>query len=604
MRALGLRTGGFGNIGRAGKRDNAPEHVDEGARQRQIGPAGVAGDVEQHDQALATAGGGHQRRTVGERRPGIVAERGVRFGQNLTGDGHVVRHRHAVECAFSRKGGKRLRLVPAQAAAENAAAAPQPDRNEIVIGRGEPRTGKAHQHAAILDPMRQPIMGIAGDGADIGENQHRQVLVEEMGHGICRRFPLGKPHVGEWAERALDVIARRQQRLRQVGGHPGYDADGPSPPALVEQLHGAGGAFAGNLDAGNIVADLDRQVELRLGLAIVGLEGEGRFAERQSLEVERARRAGRRGAGIGAQYLYAQRAGRIIGSGERMRPRDAALDKGDRMIAERLRERFDEVGAAADVRPVRQPHQIDVVDIGEELRNRGQRLGTIDRIGLRPHLVQADPRRFGGLERDVTGALRQRNERHGAAIVRGPGDDVVRGAQARVPAGGGSPAVVDQDADRRARIHRRRQRRMPQRTGGGDDDKSGQRQPHQGEPPRRAGGSFLAGGDLDQKPRRREVETARPRRNEPQQPPKHRQRQQANEDQRLGKADRQPADHGVALDNAIVCDGNPLSAPPMRVCSASKSSLAGRSVRWIAKLQPSRSVSLRISARWRATRAV
>ena len=42
---------------------------------------------------------------------------------------------------------------------------------------------------------------------------------------------------------------------------------------------------------------------------------------------------------------------------------------------------------------------------------------------------------------------------------------------------------------------------------------------------------------------------------------------------------------------------------PMRACSASSSSFAGRSVRWMVKLQPSRSVSARISARWRASRA-
>ena len=40
---------------------------------------------------------------------------------------------------------------------------------------------------------------------------------------------------------------------------------------------------------------------------------------------------------------------------------------------------------------------------------------------------------------------------------------------------------------------------------------------------------------------------------------------------------------------------------PMRECSTSSSSLAGRSVRWTAKVQPSRSVSLRMASRWRAT---
>ena len=111
-------------------------------------------------------------------------------------------------------------------------------------------------------------MGVAGDIADIGEDHHRQVLIEEMRHRVRRRFALGEPHVGERIERAHDVIARRQQRLRQFDAGAGDDADGAAAPALVEQLHGAGGTLAGNLDAGDVVADLDRQLELRLGLAI------------------------------------------------------------------------------------------------------------------------------------------------------------------------------------------------------------------------------------------------------------------------------------------------------------------------------------------------
>ena len=46
----------------------------------------------------------------------------------------------------------------------------------------------------------------------------------------------------------------------------------------------------------------------------------------------------------------------------------------------------------------------------------------------------------------------------------------------------------------------------------------------------------------------------------------------------------------------------PGGGAPSRACSASSSSVAGRSVRWMVKLQPSRSVSARISARCRATR--
>ena len=49
---------------------------------------------------------------------------------------------------------------------------------------GEARAGKTHQHAAVLDPLCEPVMGVAGDIADIGEDQHGKMLVEEMRHGV------------------------------------------------------------------------------------------------------------------------------------------------------------------------------------------------------------------------------------------------------------------------------------------------------------------------------------------------------------------------------------------------------------------------------------
>jgi hypothetical protein len=66
-------------------------------------------------------------------------------------DVDVLRHRHIAERAFLREGGERLRLVPAQAAAEGAAAAAQLDRHQIVVRAGEAGAGETHQHAAVLD---------------------------------------------------------------------------------------------------------------------------------------------------------------------------------------------------------------------------------------------------------------------------------------------------------------------------------------------------------------------------------------------------------------------------------------------------------------------
>ena len=133
-----------------------------------------------------------------------------------------------------------LGLFPAQAAAENAAAAAQLHRHEIVIGSGETRAGKPHQYAAIVDPPRQPVARVGRDIADIGEDDHRQALFDELVDRLRGRSAIGKPDIGERAKCPGQVECRRQQRLRDIGRRAGHDADGTSPPALVEKLDGAG----------------------------------------------------------------------------------------------------------------------------------------------------------------------------------------------------------------------------------------------------------------------------------------------------------------------------------------------------------------------------
>ncbi len=81
------------------------------------------------------------------------------------------REKPASFCGFSQ-----LRLPPRM----------RPPRRSLTGTRsssvaGQMRAGKAHQHAAVLDPFDQPVARL-GDIADIGQDQHRQVLVEEARH--------------------------------------------------------------------------------------------------------------------------------------------------------------------------------------------------------------------------------------------------------------------------------------------------------------------------------------------------------------------------------------------------------------------------------------
>jgi hypothetical protein len=74
---------------------------------------------------------------------------------------------------FFREGGERLRLVPAQAAAQRAAAAAKLHRHEIVVRSREAGAGEAHQHAAILDPGDKRVTRLARNIADVRQHDHR-----------------------------------------------------------------------------------------------------------------------------------------------------------------------------------------------------------------------------------------------------------------------------------------------------------------------------------------------------------------------------------------------------------------------------------------------
>src|SRR5690242_16227235 len=100
--------------------------------------------MEENDHALAATLRSNERCAVAERRPGSAGEFGIGLRQNLPRYGDVVRHRHAGEWTLAREGRQILRLLPAEAAAENAATAAQFHRDEVVVFAGKMGAGKAH----------------------------------------------------------------------------------------------------------------------------------------------------------------------------------------------------------------------------------------------------------------------------------------------------------------------------------------------------------------------------------------------------------------------------------------------------------------------------
>ena len=136
-------------------------------------------------------GGGDERRAVGEAGPGAVRQRGVGLGQHLPVDDDVVGHRQAGERARRREGAEPLRRLPGERAAEHAAAAAEPHRHEFVGGGGEPRAGEADQHAAV-HPGGEAVARFAGDRADVRQDQHRHMLVEQFVDAADRAGAVGR----------------------------------------------------------------------------------------------------------------------------------------------------------------------------------------------------------------------------------------------------------------------------------------------------------------------------------------------------------------------------------------------------------------------------
>jgi len=84
-----------------------------------------------------------------------------------------------------------LRRGPGKCAAQIASAHAQLHRHEIVDIRRHAAAGKAQQHAAILDKLRNTVIVRAGDVADIGQDQHRHVTRQRVFDRAFARVRIG-----------------------------------------------------------------------------------------------------------------------------------------------------------------------------------------------------------------------------------------------------------------------------------------------------------------------------------------------------------------------------------------------------------------------------
>ncbi len=410
----------------------------------------------------------------------------------------------------AREAGERLRLVPAQAAAEDAAAAaqlaPARDRRRRPRGAGR-RSAPARRRPRSIWSSRSrasPATLPTSARIIIGTCWSRKRLTASAG---APRF--GEPHVGERIERARQIIGRARAAAARVSAvDAGDDADGAAAPALVEQLHRAGRALAGDLEPRDVVADLDRQVDRRLrsrvspALKANGASPSGRplRSSARTTPFSAPPASARSTFTVSAPAALSAAASACAGG------RPPVTTVSGRSPVTRC-EAGDEFRAAAEIDAVGEPDQLDMSGVrGKKRAISRQRVGALDGMRLRLELLAAATRAAPAICSEISRVgLRQRHERDAAVVGLGARDDVVGGAQARVPGRGGGPAVVDQQQRAAPTPVVVGERRIPQRAGGGEDDQRREQQPQQRQPPRRARRRLFLRRDVEQQPRRREM---------------------------------------------------------------------------------------------------
>ena len=188
------------------------------------------------------------------------------------------------------KFGDGLRRGPGQRAAHRALAKAQANRKQLLViaGRGETRSREADQRAAVLEPVDQQRPRRVGNGADIGHDDHRGLLLEKLRDGFGEIGARWLDQIGERLQGAANVIKRRQQGLRLIGFRLRQQADAAALGILVEHADGGGVLLAIDGDRGKIIAQFKGHCHLTRAGGFAGAEGDDRIGDAPALVVESA----------------------------------------------------------------------------------------------------------------------------------------------------------------------------------------------------------------------------------------------------------------------------------------------------------------------------
>ncbi len=322
-----------------------------------------------------------------------------------------------------------LRLGPGHRAAEIASARAQLDRHQIAGALRHAPARKADQNPAIGDEFRDALVIGAGDLADVGQHQHRDMLVQRVADrargdiGIGRQCP-------------RQIIQARQQRLLVLRIGRGHQPDLAPLGRGVEQAHRTGRIGIGDDQAFALIAQFQRHLQRRLRHGAAGREVECGGGQRLAMGAQRLDAAVARAVAAGPDHRQLESLGAVVFGlqGQRHLPGGVAVERDIAELGQRLRR----LRRVVMVDPVAEPQDLRLGDLGL-----GQRLdgaGAIGRPGLR-HQFAGAARGLAGVEQaDLRGAAaRGRHDGDGPVRARGAGR-VRRRSRPRAPSRHGPPS--------------------------------------------------------------------------------------------------------------------------------------------------------------------
>ncbi len=253
---------GTGGRGQRAECRNATNHLDEQARDRQVGPIRVGGDVEEDDLAGAERRGGDQRRAVLQAGPDFDG------GLSCAGSASTCRLM-ATSFGTVSPANRLLSSKGASGCGFDHDSAPPSVRPPILNATGKQvvaaafqrGSGKADEHAAALRPRRDAVLHVAGERADVGQHEYARFLLQSLVNALGEIVVLGADDLGIGLDGFLDVVERSQQGLRLLLAFARDQADALPLRAAVEQADGAGGMLARDFEARDLISQFERQFE-------------------------------------------------------------------------------------------------------------------------------------------------------------------------------------------------------------------------------------------------------------------------------------------------------------------------------------------------------